>query len=82
MHIDLRAALGAIVRAESADLLASATCTSLATSRSVILARLWLVDWDKTASVAIHLGLITLVAMFAASAWLGRDRAVQVERES
>ena len=41
---------------------------------------LWLVDWDKTVSVAIHLGLITLLAMFAASAWLGRERAVPLER--
>ncbi|HEX4904225.1 MAG TPA: hypothetical protein VFU93_02155 [Acidimicrobiales bacterium] len=41
---------------------------------------LWLVDWDKTVTVAIHLGLITLVAMFAASAWIGRDRPETFER--
>lgn len=44
LQIDLRTILGAVVRAESPDLLAKTVCTAFATSRSVVLVRAWVAD--------------------------------------
>ena len=48
MQIDLRQSLGAVVRAESPESLGKTLCEALATSRSVVLVRMWTVDASGT----------------------------------
>jgi transcriptional regulator with GAF, ATPase, and Fis domain len=48
LHIDLRAALEPIVRADSSEILAGRLCESLARSRSVVLVRVWTTDASGT----------------------------------
>lgn len=48
VHVDLRGALGAIVRAESPALLSKSLCEALAGARSIVLVRMWAADASGT----------------------------------
>jgi transcriptional regulator with GAF, ATPase, and Fis domain len=54
--VDLRAALGAVIRSDSPELLAKALCQSLAASRSVVLVRLWAIDPSRNLKLLASAG--------------------------